>query len=470
MQVQSPKTSGNRNRVSGFLRLFVFSLLTAAFSFTSLHAQTVAYVSIPGSSRGGGNNLVSVIDTSTNTVTATITVGLSPVGIVFSPDGTRAFVLNGADSTISVIDTASNTVTATIPLGGTPFGGGSIEQPAITPDGKTLYSPDANSSQVFVVSTQTNSVVAAIPVSTPVAVAITPDGSRAYVQELLGQVAVIDTSTNTVTTSIASPGFFPNSIAIMPGGANVYVPGGIFANFAVISTSNNTVAATIPLPGDPIGGIVFSPDGSKAYIADTDTGNVDVVDTNTNTVEPAPITIVGGIANFLAVTPDGAFLYVTSLSSSQVSVVSTATNTVVATVPLVDLPSCIAIATLHTPMATLSIENLVINSNLHEQGDFTLAANSSGIDLAHQPVTIAVNNFSLTIPAGSFKQVGGNMHFVFNGTVNGLKVNFNIQAEHGSSTQFDFVFDVHGVSITGPNPANVSLGIGPNTGSTTAPF
>ena len=49
-------------------------------------------------------------------------------------------------------------------------------------------------------------------------------------------------------------------------------------------------------------------------------------------------------------------------------------------------------------------------------------------------------------------------------------VNFNIQAEHGSSTQFDFVLDVHGVSIGGPNPANVSLGIGPNTGSITAPF
>lgn len=101
----------------------------------------------------------------------------------------------------------------------------------------------------------------------------------------------------------------------------------------------------------------------------------------------------------------------------------------------------VAIASLHAPMATLTVNNLVINSNLHEQGDFTLAANSSGIDLAHQPVTITANNFSLTIPAGSFKQVGGNMHLVFNGTANGFAVNFNIQAERGSSTQFDFVFE-----------------------------
>ncbi|HEY6349977.1 MAG TPA: hypothetical protein VI636_11260, partial [Candidatus Angelobacter sp.] len=89
---------------------------------------------------------------------------------------------------------------------------------------------------------------------------------------------------------------------------------------------------------------------------------------------------------------------------------------------------------------------------------------------SHQPVTLTVNNFSLTIPAGSFRQVGGNMHFVFNGTVNGLKVNFNLQAEHGSSTQFDYVVDVHGVSITGPDPATVGLKIGHNSGSTTASF
>src|SRR5438132_10937193 len=35
---------------------------------------------------------------------------------------TRAYVTNAADSTVSVIDTATNTVVATIPVGQTPFG------------------------------------------------------------------------------------------------------------------------------------------------------------------------------------------------------------------------------------------------------------------------------------------------------------------------------------------------------------
>jgi hypothetical protein len=91
--------------------------------------------------------------------------------------------------------------------------------------------------------------------------------------------------------------------------------------------------------------------------------------------------------------------------------------------------------------------------------------------LAHQPVTLTIGSFSLTITAGSFRQVGGNMHFVFNGTVNGLQVNFNLKANGKSSTDFSYVVNVNGVDLTGqPNPATVGLKIGENTGTTTAPF
>jgi YVTN family beta-propeller protein len=59
---------------------------------------------------------VSVIDTATNTVTGTITVGDGPTGVVITQDGARAYVACLASAAISVIDTATNTVTATIPV------------------------------------------------------------------------------------------------------------------------------------------------------------------------------------------------------------------------------------------------------------------------------------------------------------------------------------------------------------------
>jgi len=92
--------------------------------------------------------MFSVIDTASNTVTATIPVGTGASGVVFSPDGTHAYVTNFSDGTISVIDTATNAVTTTITVGG-----GRCSA-AITPDGKNLYVPDF-SGNVRVVSTVT---------------------------------------------------------------------------------------------------------------------------------------------------------------------------------------------------------------------------------------------------------------------------------------------------------------------------
>ena len=51
----------------------------------------------------GDGGTVSVIDTATNTVTTTITVGDFPRGVAFSPDGTTAYVVNTGPGTVSVI-------------------------------------------------------------------------------------------------------------------------------------------------------------------------------------------------------------------------------------------------------------------------------------------------------------------------------------------------------------------------------
>ena len=49
---------------------------------------------------------VSVIDTATNTVSATIPVGELPTAVAVSPDGTYVYVTNDGGGTLSVIDTA----------------------------------------------------------------------------------------------------------------------------------------------------------------------------------------------------------------------------------------------------------------------------------------------------------------------------------------------------------------------------
>jgi YVTN family beta-propeller protein len=196
-----------------------------------------------------------------------------------------------------------------------------------------------------------------------------------------------------------------------------------------------------------------------------------VISTATNTI--IATIPVGSLPTGIAVTPDGSDVYVAIRSNSTVSVINPATNTVVASgIAVAPGAQDLVIFNPTTPFAAFTIANLNISpQGFHEQADFTLAANSHGIDWAHQPLTLTIGSFSLTIPAGSFQQVGGNMHFVFNGTVNGLQVDFNLKANGQSSTDFSYVVNVQGVNLTGqPNPVTVGLKIGQNVGSTTVKF
>lgn len=475
---RSANAGTGRKSMAGFLRVLTLSLLTAALGLSPLHAQMVAYVA------NFSVNTVSVIDTASNNVTATIPVGRFPVGVAVAPDGKLVYVANFGGGSISVIDTSTNTVTNTFDLGFRAF----PSMLAITPDGNNLYVVDQGRLTVSVVSTATGSVLATIPVNDASAVAITPDGSRVYVQGVTSSfspVDVIDTVTNTVIASIPVPGIVSFGIADTPNGRNIYVTGGFTANVSVISTSTNTVTATIPDPGRPEG-IAISPDGSRAYVTNLESaagnGNqVNVIDTTTNTVVGS-IT-VGTTPEALAVTPDGAFVYVKNAGDGTVSAIDTSTNTVVAVVqtepnpgtagvPLIPPAGAIAIANLSTPFAAFTIDNLNISpQGFHEQGDFTLGASSGGIDLAHQPVTLTIGTFSLTIPPGSFRQVGGNLHFVLNAAINGLPVNFNLKAANGSSSQFTYVVNVQGVDLTAqPDPVTAGVKIGHNSGTTAVEF
>jgi YVTN family beta-propeller protein len=117
------------------------------------------------------SNSVFVIDTATNTVIATIPVGLFPLSIAITPDGTRAYVTNSNSGTISVIDTATNSVIATIPVGLPIF------DIAFTPDGTRAYASSEQGSNraIIVIDTATNAVITTIPVlGFPFRIAISP--------------------------------------------------------------------------------------------------------------------------------------------------------------------------------------------------------------------------------------------------------------------------------------------------------
>src|SRR3990172_8436028 len=93
------------------LVLFLIGPLTL-LSTGMANAQPFAYITNQFAAT------VSVIDTSNNTVIATVGVGCCPIGVAVTPDGTFVYVVNLIDGTVSVIDTSNNTVIATVTVGG----------------------------------------------------------------------------------------------------------------------------------------------------------------------------------------------------------------------------------------------------------------------------------------------------------------------------------------------------------------
>src|SRR3990172_6617287 len=142
-------------------------------------------------------------------------------------------------------------------------------------------------------------------------------------------VSVIDTATNTVTSSIEVY-FNPSSVAVNRSGNRVYVTG-IRSEVWVIDTATNAVIATINDVGNggQQGGIAVTPDETKIYVA-RDDNEVAVIDAATNTVTGT--IAVGSYVNGISINPSGTRAYVTNHTDNTISVIDTSTDTVVDTV------------------------------------------------------------------------------------------------------------------------------------------
>jgi len=280
--------------------------------------------------------------------------------------------------------------------------------------GTNLYVSNAGTNNFSVIDTNTDTVTTTIAVGTQPQFSTLVAGRYLYApNRSSNNVSVIDTNTNTVVATIAV-GTFPRYATL--SGTNLYVSNKTTNNVSVIDTGSNTVIATIAVGGQPHPSLLV---GTKLYVVNVTGNSISVIDTNpanVGTYNTVIATIAAGTTPYGLIL-SGTNLYVCNQTPvSTVTVINTNTDTVIGTISMG--------ASTSPQWSTLVGNNLYTNN--HD-------ANTVSI-IDTNPASGTYNTVIATVAAGTypvFSVLSGTNLFVLNQTSNNV-----------------FVFDVDPVSPT----------------------
>lgn len=204
-------------------------------------------------------------------------------------------------------------------------------QVAFTPDATSLLVTCYDNAVAFVDPT-TNQITTQIDTGQdifPNGIAITPDGSKAYVTSFIDvspAVIVIDLTTRKVVNRIPMPYAYPVGITITPDGTQAWVRFLQQDPIVVIDTLTNTLGSTITSLLNPTG-VAFDPSGKQAYVSSFQGGVLYVV--NAATFDTVTSIRVGSSPIDVAISSNGRWVNVINSASTFLSVIDADTNTVV---------------------------------------------------------------------------------------------------------------------------------------------
>jgi YVTN family beta-propeller protein len=221
----------------------------------------------------------SLIDLATGQVVKTLPTGRGPHEAAVSPDGRLALAANYGTreepgSTLTVIDVPGAAVVKTISLGEyrRPHG-------VLWLDGSRAVVTCEGSQALVIVEVTKGVVEAAVVTGQNVShmVAVTPDGSRAFVANIgSGNATAIDLRERKLLAQIAT-GKGAEGVDVTPDGREAWVTNREADTVSVIDTETLGVVATIASKTFPIR-VKITPDGKLALVSNAQSGDVAVFD------------------------------------------------------------------------------------------------------------------------------------------------------------------------------------------------
>ena len=293
-----------------------------------------------------GSSDVSIIDTRTMQVIATIGLVARPRGVRVSPDGLYAYIAISDDApaeesdadAIAAIDLSDARIVALHQVGSDP------EQFALSPDGRLLYAANEDAGTATITDIESATVLRTLVVGIePEGVAISPDGRWIYVTaETSNTVSVIDTRSNDVVANFLVD-VRPRAAAFAPDGRRAYVTNEISGSLSVVDVPAHRVIRTVELAGGaakPVS-IAVAPDGGRVYVANGHANSISVVDPVA--LREVAVVPVGRRPWGVDISSDGAWIYTANGGSNDVTVIDARTLEVVGTVAVGERPWGVAL-------------------------------------------------------------------------------------------------------------------------------
>lgn len=258
-----------------------------------------------------------LIDVNTRTLTQTIGIANSFVGVGFSPAGDRIYVGGGASNDVKMFSlTPAGTFAA---AGSIPIAGAAPSGLSLSADGTRLYVALNMTHQVAVIDTATSTIVRRLPVGIyPYTTVVSADGAKVYVTNWGGKVPAPTDFTD---------GMFPVVVDRRTG-----IP--VTGTVSVIETATNNVVKTIDVGLHPCG-MALSPSGDRVSVTNANSDTVSVIDTATDAVvatlhvsdsERGQQALLGGSPNAVTVSPNGRTLFVANAAQNAIAVVDVQAN------------------------------------------------------------------------------------------------------------------------------------------------
>jgi YVTN family beta-propeller protein len=294
------------------------------------------------------DEMVSIIDPSTNKVVGTIKGIEVNHGAAVAPDGSRIYVSNEADSTLDVVDAKSLHVTNKIKLSGHP------NNISIGRDGRRVYVSIAVApGAVDVIDTVALQKVKSINNDGPVHnTYVTPDGKFVVAGSVAGKtISVIDAQTDDIAWVLKMDlGIRPMTFEKNADGSTkrIFVQLSGFNGFAVVDFATHKEVARIELPKLAPGKKPFLEGGNESHgVAVTADGKMLVVNSRLNSAVYAyslpdlkliGSAEVGKAPDWVTLTPDSKFAYVANAQSNSVSVIDLKALKEVTRIPVGQVP------------------------------------------------------------------------------------------------------------------------------------